>query len=215
MRIQQLVVAVGVLTALAGCDVAKTGAETPTSEKSQSPSSTDGTTGDSLSEKLPPRTRDLDLTGVDPCTDVLTDQQLRELAYDLGYNRPPLPEDSKVHDGPTCTYSSTGSSGNTNRDIVARIGVTTSQGAETWLTDPDREASAELAEPATVEDFPALVMPHPDFSDSCMVIVDTADGQYLSVAASPASGEGTSPDPYCAEAERVAGMIIQTVSASR
>ncbi|WP_233161018.1 DUF3558 domain-containing protein [Actinophytocola xanthii] len=164
---------------------------------------------------MPPRTRDLDLTGVDPCTDLLTDAQLRELVYDVGYQSRPGRSTSGIHGGPGCTFSSSTPLGREGRNISVLFNVATTEGAEVWLTDPARYASARLARPATVEGFPALVVPHPRFVDSCMAVVDTADDQYLLVASEPDHTNDTSSDRYCAEAERVATMAIQTLSATR
>jgi hypothetical protein len=89
-------------------------------------------------------------------------------------------------------------------------------GAEVWLTDPDRKRNANLARKTTISAFPALVLPHPSIVDNCAVVVDVHDGQYLEVDSSPSGGaKGTSPDPYCAEAQRVAEMAIQTLSGGR
>jgi hypothetical protein len=65
-------------------------------------------------------------------------------------------------------------------------------------------------------EFPALVLPNPSFVDNCAVVVDVHDGQYLEVDSSPSGGaKGSSPDPYCTEAQRVAGLAIQTLSTRR
>jgi hypothetical protein len=163
---------------------------------------------------LPPRQRELDLTGVDPCKDLLTDKQLRELVYDLGYERSPRPSTSDIHDGPGCSFSSSRPRDQQTRDIGSLVGVSVTEGAEAWLTDPARKPD-KPPEIVDIEGFSALVLPHPKLPDNCMVVVDTAESQYLEVSSSPDTGEGTSVEPYCAEAERVAGMAIQTLSASR
>jgi hypothetical protein len=163
---------------------------------------------------LPPRPRELDLTGVDPCADLLTDQQLRELDYDLGFALPPGPDHSDFHGGPNCTFGSTGLAGGTSRNMASLVGISTTEGALTWVTDPTR-ALDERPDVITVDGFSALVLPHPRLPDNCKVVVDTADGQYLEVSSSADTGEGASMAPYCDEAERVAGMAIQTISASR
>ncbi|MGB3439465.1 MAG: DUF3558 domain-containing protein [Actinophytocola sp.] len=163
---------------------------------------------------LPPRPGELDLTGVDPCADLLTEPQLRELRYDLGYARPPLPDHSDIHGGDDCTFSSTGGAGGVDRNFGTLVGISTTEGALTWVTDPHR-APDTRPDVVTVEKYSAIVLPHPKLPDDCLVVVDTAEGQYLEVAVSPAVGEDDSADPYCQEAARVAGMAIQTISAAR
>jgi hypothetical protein len=154
------------------------------------------------------------LTGVDPCSDVLTVKQLHLLAYDLGYQRRPQPGTSGVHGGPDCSYSSSLPPDQASRDIGVLISISTSEGAEAWLIDPARKSSADLARHATVAGFPALVLPNPKFVDNCAVVVDVHDGQYLEVAGNPSGGaKGSSPEPYCAEAQRVAELVIATLSA--
>jgi hypothetical protein len=203
VNIRIIVTAAAVIAAAAGCAVRSTGAPTP------SP-----TSEPSYADILPPRHGDIDLSDVDPCTDLLTDRQLRDLRYDLGYARPPLPDHSDIHGGPDCTFSSTGGAGGADRNILTLLGISTSEGALTWVTDPLRAPDTK-PEVVPVDRFSALVMPHPVLPDSCLVVVDTADDQYLEVWVSPAVGEAPSADAYCAEAERVAGMAIQTVSKTR
>lgn len=208
---------VGVLIALAGC--------APESSSGLQPAETSSTdSGGSLPSRkplaprfadlLPPRTRELDLTGVDPCSDLFTDQQLRELDYDLGYARPPLPGRSNIHGGPYCTYGSNGGAGGPHRNIGSLIGISATEGALAWVTDPAREPNTR-PEVVDIEGFHALVLPHPLLPDNCLVVVDTAENQYLEVSSSPGGGEYGDVEPYCTEAKRVASMAIQTISSSR
>jgi hypothetical protein len=159
---------------------------------------------------LPPRIRELNLAAVDPCTDLFTEPQLRELRYDLGYARPPLPDHSDIHGGPDCTYSSTGAAGGVDRNMVALIGISTTEGALVWITDPYRMLKSRPTV-VIVAGYAAIVLPHPKFPDNCLLVVDTAEGQYLEVAVGPARGKDDTYDPYCAEAERLAGMAIGNV----
>jgi Protein of unknown function (DUF3558) len=217
VNIRTIIVMIGALATLAGCTVRSSGDPSPTSAdgSSSSPTSaTTETTDPKFANLLPPRPRELDLAGVDPCKDLLTEGQLRELAYDLGYARPPQPDHSDIHGGPDCTFSSTGRSGGTDRNIRSLVGISTTEGALAWVTDPARVPDTR-PEVVTVEGFHALVLLHPKIAGNCLVVVDTAEGQYLEVTSSQATGEGTGPEPFCAEAERVAGMAIKTISASR
>lgn len=205
MNIRIMVTVVVVLAATA-CTVRSSGEPAPENR---------GATSDTrYADILPPRPAELDLRDVDPCTDLLTDRQLRELRYDLGYARPPVPDHSDIHGGPDCTFSSTSSGGSDNRNVVTLVGISTTEGALTWVTDPAR-VPENRPDVVAVDRYSALVLPNPALPDDCLVVVDTAEGQYLEVSAGPAMGEQPSADPYCAEAERVAGMAIQTISATR
>lgn len=209
MKPSLVLVIIAALAALAGCTERSSGDPKPTRSSDANPS-----TDPQFADILPERPRELDLTDVNPCTDLLTDQQLRELDYDLGFARRPKVEDSSIHGGMTCTFASNGGDGGPDRDIHSLVGISTTEGALAWVTDPARAPDAR-PDVVTIERFSALVLPHPKFADDCLVVVDTADGQYLEVESSKATGGGTSAELYCAEAERVAGMAIQTISASK
>lgn len=202
----RIIVTTAVIAAAAGCAVRSGGDPVPTSTTASSDTR--------FADILPPRPAELDLRDVDPCSDLLTTGQLRELRYDLGYARPPRPDNSDIHGGPDCTFSSTGGAGGVDRNVRTLVGISTTEGALAWVTDP-RRAPDTRPDVVTVSGFSALVLPHPKLPDDCLLVVDTAENQYLEVAASPAVGEEPSADPYCAEAERVAGMAIQTISATR
>lgn len=208
MNIRSVLVVTGALAVLAGCAVRSGG------EPSPGTSSTSTTSTPKYANLLPPRPRELDLADVDPCADLLTNQQLRDLGYDLGYARPPLPGHSLVHGGRDCTFSSNGGSGGIDRKISTQVGIATTEGALTWVTDPEREPDARPAV-VDIQNFHALVLPHPKLPDNCLIVVDTAEGQYLEVSSSSTDGSGTSPEPYCEEGERVADLAIRTISASR
>jgi hypothetical protein len=212
VSVRAVLAVAGTLVALAGCAAPISG-EPVLSGDSSAP-----TTGESSDPRfanlLPPRPRELDLTGVDPCKDLLTERQLRELDYDLGYARPPKSGHSDIHGGPDCTFASNGGAGGSSRNVRSLVGISTTEGALTWITDPARTPDAR-PEVVTVRGFSALVLPNPKVPGNCAVVVDTAEGQYLDVSSSQDDGEGTDPEPYCEEAEHVAGMAIQTISASR
>ena len=204
------------LLLLAACGTGYSGSPVPASPNvgtSTAATSTTGAAPSSTAHLLPPRPRDLDITGVDPCKDVLTFAQLHQLAYDLGYERPPGGVKVDTDNAPSCTYSSSRPTDQPSRDIGSLISIATSAGADVWLTDPGRKTAYTQT---TVAQFPALVIPHPNFDDVCLVVVDVHDGQYLAVESSPSGkGRGTSPDPYCAEAKRVAELVMQNLLARR
>jgi hypothetical protein len=193
---------------ITGCAVRSTGDPIPAGAPDQSDSSVTAT-DPRVADLLPPRSRELDLAGVDPCTSLLTDRQLRDLDYDLGYARPPKAGRSKVHNGSTCTFSSSELSGGAHRNRLTLVGISTTEGALATVTGPT------LPTVVAVQEFSALVLPNPILSDSCLVVVDTADGQYLDVSSGPVRAEDTDQSAYCEEAERVARMAIQTIVSSR
>jgi hypothetical protein len=219
MRVRRLVAAVAMLGMLSACTTERAGSPNPTTTaRPSSPAETTSRASiipSTTQRLLPPRPRELDLTGIDPCADVLTRDQLHQLAYDLGYLDKPIESKSDIHGGATCAYASNSPPDQRRRDIGSLVGISTSEGADAWLTDPRRKTSADRRRPVTVAGFPALVLPHPSIVDNCGVVVDVHDGQYLEVDSSSSGARGTSPEPYCAEAQRVAEMVIQNLSARR
>lgn len=220
MKARRLLGAVALLGALTACTTETTGSPNSANASSSSTSakttSAPSTTSSSAAHALPPRPRDLDLSAVNPCTDVLTRDQLHQLAYDLGYQRKPPSGKSGIHQGPQCLYASTNPPDQPSRDFSALISISTSEGASAWLTDPRRKSSADRSRMTTVAEFPALVMPHPSIVDNCTVVVDLHGGQYLEIDGSPGgSARGTSPEPYCTEAQNVAGIVVRNLSARR
>jgi Protein of unknown function (DUF3558) len=217
MRVSRFVSAVALVTTVGGCAVSRVGGAFPGDADPRAGGATPTTAPpSSTAPLLPPRPRELDISDVNPCTDVLTRDQLHQLAYDLGYQRSPIAGKSAISGGPTCTYGSASPFDQPSRKIGSVIGVSTSEGAEAWLTDPHRKAAADLHRLAMIAGFPALVLPHPDIADFCAVVVDVHDGQYLEIYSSPDGGEeGTSPDPYCSEAQRVSGIVLQNLMARR
>jgi len=217
MRVSRFVAAVAMTTTVGACAVSKVGGTFPGDTDPRAGGATPTTARpSSTAPLLPPRPRELDISDVNPCTDVLTRDQLHQLAYDLGYQRSPIAGKSDISGGPTCTYGSMSPFDQPSRKIDSVIGVSTSEGAEAWLTDPSRKAAADLHRMATVAGFPALVLPHPDIADLCGVVVDVHAGQYLEIYSTPgADAEDTTPDPYCSEAQRVSGIVLQNLMARR
>jgi hypothetical protein len=208
VNVRAVVVVVVALATTTACSVRGSGEPRP--ETSPARESSDPR----FADLLPPRPRELDLRNVDPCKDLLTDQQLRELDYDLGYARPPKPDHSDIHGGPDCTFASNGGTGGPSRNVRSLLGISTTEGALAWVTDPARTPDTR-PDVVAIQGFFALALPNPKFPDNCKIVVDTAEGQYLEVSSARDSGEGTSAEPYCEEAEHVADMAIQTISASR
>lgn len=171
------------------------------------PPSTVATTT-SASRVLPPRSKELDLTNADPCKS-LTMAQLRELAYERGYARPPGRDTSNIHGGKICNFNSD------SRSIGARIGFATTESAEVWVTDPSRNKTNPTT-PTEVGGFPALRMTDDRREQTCDYLLDVHDGQYIQVRGEMDLSRGPAgTEPYCVEAKRVAEMIVETLSAGR
>jgi Protein of unknown function (DUF3558) len=221
MKVHRLLVVAIVIGTLAACTSETVGSpSTQNTRRSSSPApgtttSTSTTTSRSPERSLPPRPRDLDLTGVDPCKDVLTRDQLRRLVYDLGYLDKPIATRSVINGGPACTYASQFPPDQPSRGIGSLVVISTSEGAEVWLTEA-RKPSPDKYRLTSIVGFPALVMPHPVLLDDCAVVVDVHAGQYLQVNSNPTHRQVNGPaEPYCAEAQRVAGMVMETLLARR
>ncbi|TDQ05244.1 DUF3558 domain-containing protein [Labedaea rhizosphaerae] len=163
------------------------------------------TTGSTTSRVLPPRPRDIDLTGIDPC-DMLTKSQAREMEYDKGYQRPPQHDTNDVTGAPSCSFSSSTSGSG------LLISPVTTEDASVWLTNPERE-TVNPPEKTTVDGFPALrIKPKPtdDLPNNCHLIIDVHDGQYIDIFVNNLSGEPAPASTYCTEADKVAGLAIET-----
>ena len=107
---------------------------------------------------------------------------------------------------PDCAFDSS------KRALGSLITFVKNGGAEVWLTDPDHKTKVPPTT-TTVAGFPALqitVMPDSTLADQCTIVVDVHDGQYIEVFSSSSPGGPKGSTPYCAEAKRVASMVIET-----
>jgi hypothetical protein len=156
------------------------------------------------SRLLPPRPRDIDVTGLDPCK-ALTFAQEKELEYDTGWQDSPVPDHDGISGAPNCSYQSR------SREFGSLIAFVTNADAEVWLTDPSHKPEL-TPKKVTVSGFPALqitVRPTEPLPDKCKIIVDVHDGQYIDVFSSKLVGGGvTGSKTYCEEAKKVAAMVI-------
>src|SRR5690242_11334016 len=125
MNVRAALTVAGALVALTGCAAPISGEPAPS--KGSGAPTTSESTDPKFAHLLPPRPRELDLVGVDPCKDLLTNQQLHELDYDLGYARPPKPDHSDIHGGPDCTFASNGGAGGPTRNIRSLVGISTTE----------------------------------------------------------------------------------------
>jgi uncharacterized protein DUF3558 len=157
------------------------------------------------SRLLPPRPRNLDVNGLDPCK-ALTITQSKQLEYDRGWQHPPIADVDGISGEPNCSYESR------TREFGSLITFVTNADAEVWLTDPGHKPELPPKK-TTVSGFPALqitVRPTEPLPDKCVIIVDVHDGQYIDVLAARLPGGGvTGFKPYCQEAQRVAAMVIE------
>lgn len=218
MKVRRLLVAAAMVCMVAACTSETTGSPSPRNtgrSNTPAPRTTSTSSSRSTERPLPPRPRDLDISGVNPCTDVLTRDQLHKLVYDLGYLDKPIPTKSLIHGGPVCGYASSNPPDQPSRDLGSLVIISRSEGAEIWLTDPQRKRPPDKYRLTTIAGFPALVLPNPVIVTNCAIVVDVHDGQYLQVDSSANDGKGTSSDPFCAEAQRVAGMVMENLLARR
>ncbi|HEY0804482.1 MAG TPA: DUF3558 domain-containing protein [Pseudonocardiaceae bacterium] len=188
--------AVGSVLALAGCTTTQTGQATPAgSARSTYQAPTNGVGAITL----PPRPRDVSLTGVDPCV-LLTPAQQTTLAVAAGIPGPPA---QLMDNSPTCDFRFADHTPGAEYSIA----VDTAAGIQRYL-DP---ALADVIRPATVSGFPALdiTLRPPDLLQGCTTAVSVANGQMFSVnLGQPA--RGTTITQSCARTEQVAGAVLAT-----
>jgi hypothetical protein len=144
----------------------------------------------------------VDLTGVDPCK-ALTREQSKQLDYDAGYQLSPTPGTDGITGAPNCAYSSI------NRNVGSLVTVVTTEGAESWLTNPERKTKVKPVQ-VTVAEFPALQVKATD-TNSCEVMLDVHDGQQLDILSADAGNGPKDAETYCQEANKVAGLVLETV----
>ena len=158
-------------------------------------------------QPVPGRPADLDLTGLDPCK-ALTEAQGKQLDYDRGWERPPIPDIDHVTKAPNCAY------GSREREFGSLIAFVTTESADKWVTEPSRDTGIRPAE-TTISGFPALQITVPESKpdhDNCQILVEVNDQQYIDVFSNQlVGGHVTGSAPYCAEARKVAAMVLANV----
>ncbi|TDQ05124.1 DUF3558 domain-containing protein [Labedaea rhizosphaerae] len=157
------------------------------------------------SRLLPPRPRDVDVSGLDPCK-ALTDEQEKELQYNRGWQSPPIADVDGITGAPNCAY------GSAPREFGSLISFVTNANVDVWLTDPEYKTDLPPTK-TTVSGFPALQITVPrsaPLPDKCTILVDVHDGQYINVFSSRLAGGGvTGSAAYCQEAKKVAAMVLE------
>jgi hypothetical protein len=180
---------------------------TPLPQSTPPPATTSTSIAPATSRLLPPRPADLDLTGMDPCK-ALTEAQGKQLGYDRGWERPPTPDFDYVTNTPNCSY------GSSQREFGSIIAFVTTESAETWISDPGRDTGVR-PQVTTISEFPALQITVPSskkMHNNCQIVVDVHDKQYIDVFSDQlVGGHVTGAAPYCAEARRVAAMVLENV----
>ncbi|WP_083383807.1 DUF3558 domain-containing protein [Allokutzneria albata] len=188
-------ICLALLVSVSACD-SGTPQDTPPTTAISAPTTT-GT-----SRPLPPRPRDISLKGVDPCR-VLTDQQLEQLRY----SKTRLPDTGNRLGEAQCSVGNTFGSPPNYGSLISLI---VNEDITEWFT-PDRQAGLSATNKIDIAGFPALEVTGKQLKDDCQVLVDVANGEYLDILSSPRGERGTSPEPFCAEARRVAELAMQTL----
>lgn len=152
---------------------------------------------------LPPRPRDIDVRGVDPCS-LLTGAQRAELGLDArpvyDVQRSPLFEGPE----PACTIG-----GFEPRTVAVGVALPY-DGLGVDAFAPSRVRSAVTA--ITVQGFPAVQAVQPGRMTSCTVAVDLSPGQALNVQYRDGGGRQPVPaDELCPGAMDVADAAMATL----
>jgi hypothetical protein len=141
------------------------------------------------------RPREIKLDGKDPCQ-LLTSAQLTNLKFD----RPGRQEDAPSYKAKGCAWTVSGQS--------TRVLPVTSEGIEAWTSG---KRTGQPQEIAPITGFPAISVTVASDEHRCDVIVDTAEGQYLSITFSVS---GFKPEEFpkpCDGARQVAEAAMQNL----
>ncbi len=152
---------------------------------------------------LPPRPREIDLTGVDTCT-LLTPQQQRQLDTD----RPPVfTKDADRFGNRRCDYRRS----LTSPRFGYQVKAVTQEDAAVYLTS-ERDAVARVVSAAG---FPAVEARSPGDERGCFALVSTKDGQYLSAQYGESEGSNDTPEVTCEKARMAAELALLTLLTQR
>jgi hypothetical protein len=186
----------GLVLALAAC----------ASQQSGDPIAVAGSGGPSAPAKLttltlPPRPRNVPLTGVDPCS-LLTGAQQSTLGVEQGVPGQP---DVNWHD-PQCGFQliDPGTLPSYNVQTVTNAGI------QFWLNP----LLANNTKPVDVAGFPAVdVTSKATVATGCQTVVSVADGQML-IVQFDFPPTGTTAAQSCADTEKVAAAAIATLQSA-
>jgi hypothetical protein len=192
-RLVMFVIVTAVAVLMSACGASTVG--TDTTETSAGPSSPAPT--------LPPRPREIDLTGVDTCTLLTPEQQRR-----LGADRPPVASTETDRYGNL--YCQFGKSMSSPR-FTYTVKVVTQEDAAVYLTN-ERNAVAQVVSAAG---FPAVQARHHGDERGCFMFVSTKGGQYLSVQYGESTGSHDTTEVACEKARVAAELAMQTLLTQR
>lgn len=155
---------------------------------------------------LPPRPRDIDIRGIDPCS-LLTPTQRADLGLDADPQNDV--QRSPLFDGPepACTLGGYGPRAAAVRVALPYDGL----GVDAFA--PSRVRSAVTV--IDVQEFPAVQAAPPDELRLCSVVVDLGPGKALNVQYRDGGGEPPIPqDDLCPGAVAVAQAAMRTLLAT-
>jgi hypothetical protein len=186
------------VAALAGCSdktagsasAGSTGAPSSSSEKASGSAKPT-----SSSKPAVNRPKSIDLKGVDPCG-LLTDAQRQQ----LGYVGAPRKSPSNAYPGhDMCGMSAAG-----DKYTSTMVAVTT-EGAERYSENPNVEATT-----LTVGGFPAQLAKLKGLNDACVLGLDVADRQMVTIQVK--SQEGLGQDELCQKVQAMGEAVMTTLS---
>ncbi|ACU38362.1 DUF3558 domain-containing protein [Actinosynnema mirum] len=184
-----------VVLALAGPVLLACAAETGTPRPAPAGPGPAGSASTTTTPSSPARPREIALDGRDPCALIRAEQ----LAV-LGFDRAGRSGTDDLTGAPTCTWI-------VNGGAVQVIPVT-GEGVEAW------SQGRRLGRPSPippVRGFPAITVTLPERPLNCDVVVDTADGQYLSATSTVLPGfEERFPAP-CEGARALAEVLVENL----
>lgn len=191
-RCLRLAAALAAALLMAGCT--QTSAGTPMPDNN-APTTTEPDTTDPTASTKPTsqRPRKINLTDKNPCAIPQSDWP----KFDI--EQPGKPDEHPDFKSPDCYYSGVG-----NVTLVVTAGI------EIWTED---RYDAEIKDAAPIDGFPALTVASEVVRQTCLAIVDVADGQFLMTTASPNPNDPSSPEK-CDLAYQLAESAMKTLAAS-
>ncbi|OZM71545.1 hypothetical protein CFN78_20030 [Amycolatopsis antarctica] len=153
--------------------------------------------------QLPPRTEEVRVDGVDPCT-LLTEPQLDELKVN---SKPRL--DAEPREGPTCAFDVD----LTEPYYSYAVELIATADLEAWVTG-DRFKSSMTREPLDVGGFPAIDHYRAGEAPAdCETLVALAPGQTMRVQMYPLTQKVFDQGQLCDMSERVATLAVANLQA--
>lgn len=181
--------------AAAGCAGPPTGSVSAPGQTSAAPTTS--------ATALPPRPREIDLTGVDTCT-LLTPEQQQQLGTDRSPGFSNYPD---RYGNRPCSYGKSLSSPRFGYSIK----VVTQEDVTVHLTG-ERDVTARLV---LVAGFPAVENRRTTDERGCFVDVSTRDRQYLSIQYAESTGSNDTTEVACEKARVAAELAMQTLLTQR